>query len=109
MRRIRARQDHIQVAHDGPSEHLQLELFEDAQAARDEFRVRDPVFVEQPHPAQAKGLAPLAPARADKDHARAQAPRRAQLQRAPRVVEYHDIRPPVLEQVDDGRGMERGR
>ena len=64
----------------------------------------------QPHPAPAKRLASLAPARADVDD-RALPMRRAarSCARAPRVVENHDVGPPLLDQLDDGGGVKRRR
>ena len=63
----------------------------------------------QPHPAQAKCLASLAPAGADVHDPRAHFPGRAQLRAAPCVVEDHDLGPPRLEQLDDGGRVKCGR
>ncbi len=109
-------ENHVQIAHRRAPGGSEFEAFEQAQGAGDEFRIGDPVLIDQRQPAPAKCLAALAPARADVHDFRAQAARRAQLRRASRVVEDHHIGAPGLEQLDHRRGMkgrrclhERGR
>ena len=103
------REDDVQKANLRAAHVLELETLEKRQAARDELWVGNPMFIDETHPPKPKRLASLPSPRADVDHACAAALGRAQLRRASRVVENHDIGPPTLHDLDDGGGMKRGR
>ena len=95
--RVCFRENRIDVANFRSTNQVTLRLLENRERTCKELGICDPVFIDQPHPAQPKRLASLSGARTDIDHPPFRSNYRSQLSRAPRVVEYNYIRIVVLD------------
>jgi hypothetical protein len=78
------------------------------EAAGDEFRIRNPVLVDETHPAQSKGLAALPAPCTDVHDAGAGTMCRCQLGGAAGIVEDDDVRTPGTDQVNNGGAVKGG-